>query len=431
MRTLVLGAGVSGKAAADLARRLGHEVIGYDEDETAAENARRAGYAFGAGPWDTSRLRGVDLIVTSPGIPEQSTMIIDAAESKAPLWSELEFASQQATAPLLAVTGTNGKTSTVTAATAMLEASGVKACAAGNIGTALSDVAQDAWDVIVVEASSFQLRFIERFRPMGAVVLNVTPDHLDWHGSFDAYLDAKRRITANQDAADLLAYGADDAGALAATSDTKARRVPISGRRIPEGGAGVEAATVHIDSYEFPAPEIGPDFLEDLVAAGVLAGLGGATESGIREGFAGFRPGPHRRSTIGIWDGVRWVDDSKATNPHAAVAAAAAYPSVVLIAGGRNKGLDLSPMADMPSVRHVVTIGESASELGELLESGRVTAAHTLEAAVAAADEIAGDGDTILLAPGCASFDMFTSYAHRGDAFQRIVRSRKGGSDGQ
>jgi UDP-N-acetylmuramoylalanine--D-glutamate ligase len=431
MRTLVLGAGVSGKAAADLAQRLGHEVIGYDEDEAAAESARRAGYAFGAGPWEKSWLYGVDLVVTSPGIPDQSMMIADATESKAPLWSELEFASQQATAPLLAVTGTNGKTSTVIAATAMLEASGVKTCAAGNIGTALSDVAQDAWDVIVVEASSFQLRFIDRFRPVGAAVLNVTPDHLDWHGSFDAYLAAKRRITANQDAGDVLAYGADDAGARAATSGTKARTVPVSGRRIPGGGAGVEDGLIRIDSYEFSAPEIGPDFLEDLVAAAVLARVAGATESGIREGLAGFRPGPHRRATVGIWDGVRWVDDSKATNPHAAVAAAAAYPSVVLIAGGRNKGLDLSPMADMPSVRHVITFGESAFELGELLESDRVSSAHTLEEAIAAADEIAGDGDTVLLAPGCASFDMFTSYAHRGDAFQQIVRSRKEGADGQ
>ncbi len=431
MKTLVLGAGISGKAAAGLAQRLGHDVIVFDHDEHAAARLAGSGLAARGGAWDDGLLAGVDLVVTSPGVPEHSPMIEDTLSASVFLCSELEFASRYATAPLLAVTGTNGKTSAVSAAAAMLDASGVKVCTAGNIGTALSDVAQEPWDVIVVEASSFQLRFAESFHPSGAAILNVTPDHLDWHRDFEAYLDAKRQITANQDGSDLLAYGADDEGARLASSGSVAHIVPIAGDRVPRGGAGVEDGRLRIEGAEFQAPDLAPDFLTDLVAAAVLARHGGATEAGIRRGLASFRPLPHRRSTVGVWNGVRWVDDSKATNPHAAVAAAASYRSVVLIAGGRNKGLDLSPMADMPTVRHMITMGESAGELGELFGSERVSAVATMQDAVAAAGELAQAGDTVLLAPGCASFDMFASYAQRGDAFREIVVRRRAGGDGE
>ncbi len=431
MKTLVLGAGISGKAAAGLAQRLGHDVVVFDQDEHAAAVLGGSGMAIRGGHWDARLLAGVDTVVTSPGIPEHAAMIVDTLSAGVPLCSELEFASRYATAPLLAVTGTNGKTSAVSATTAMLEASGAKVCSAGNIGTALSDVAQDAWDVIVVEASSFQLRFAESFHPSGAAILNVTPDHLDWHRDFDAYLDAKRQITANQDAGDLLAYGADDEGARHASSGSVARTVPISGDRVPRSGAGVDNGRLRIEGADFDAPDLGPDFLTDLVAAAVLARHGGATEAGIRKGLESFRPLPHRRATVGIWNGVRWVDDSKATNPHAAVAAAASFRSVVLIAGGRNKGLDLSPMADMPTVRHVITMGESGDELGALFDSARVSAVATMEDAVAAADELVRAGDTVLLAPGCASFDMFASYAQRGEAFREMVLRRKAGGHGE
>jgi UDP-N-acetylmuramoylalanine--D-glutamate ligase len=329
------------------------------------------------------------------------------------------------------VTGTNGKTSTVRATAAMLEASGAKVCAAGNVGTALSDVAQDAWDVIVVEASSFQLRFTETFHPRGAAVLNISPDHLDWHESFDAYVAAKARITANQGPDDLLVYGADDPVALQMAEASRARAVPISGKRVPPGGAGVAAGALRVFGVEYTPPDLGPDFLADLTAAAVLARHGGASDSGIREGIDDFEPGPHRRRTVGVWDGVAWVNDSKATNPDAAAASAAAFSSVILIAGGRNKGLDLSPLAGIPSVRHVIAMGESADDIVALVGPGVVSRAASLDDAIALADDLASAGDTVLLAPGCASFDMFDSYAERGDAFTGIVLARKGTAHGQ
>lgn len=428
MRILVLGAGVSGKAAAGLAHRLGHSVVGFDEDPVAAAAARASGLSFTGGEWDRALLETADLVVASPGIPPDAPMVVDARAARLPVWSELEFGFRHAAAPLLAVTGTNGKTTAVTAAAAMLEASGAKVCAAGNIGTALSEVAQEAWDVIVVEASSFQLHFTERFHPIGAAILNVAPDHLDWHGSYEEYAAAKRAIFANQQPADVLAYGVDDAGARRAVTRAPSRVVPVSGDHVPDGGAGVSGKTLRVAGHEFPTPEVGPDFLADLVAAAVLAHHAQATEQGIREALGRFRTGPHRRAVIGRWDGVEWVDDSKATNPHAAAAATAAYDSVVLIAGGRNKGLDLAPMAAMPGVRHVITMGESAAELGALFDEASVTRVSGMDEAVSVADRIAEPGDTILLAPGCASFDMYPSYGARGDAFRAAARRLKGGA---
>ena len=425
MRTLVIGGAVSGRAAATLATRLGHEVVGYDRDPDAAATMGGHDGRWAGGEWTADLLEGVDVVVTSPGVPPASPPLVDALESGRTVWSELEFGARHATATIAAITGTNGKTSAVTAAVSMLEESGAKACAAGNIGRALCDVAQEPWEVIVVEASSFQLEFTESFHPGAAAILNVTPDHLDWHGTAEDYLEAKARITANQTAADLLVYGVDDEGAATAAAASRADTIPVSGMRVPAGGAGMSEGTLEIDGRLYPAPDLGADFLLDLVAAAVVAGRVGATGDGIRNGLAAFRPGPHRRSIVGEWDGVIWVDESKATNPHAALASASAFESVVLIAGGQNKGLDLSPMAGMASVRHVFTIGETAAELLGVFAAVPGETAASLDDAVAAADEVAVPGDTVLLAPGCASFDMFGSYAERGDAFARIVRGRK------
>ena len=430
MRSLILGAAVSGRAAAGLALRLGHDVTAYDRDDRAAESLRALGVPCASGQWDVDLLNGVDVVVTSPGVPEHAPPIVDSIEAGIEVWSELEFGARHTTAPLLAVTGTNGKTSAVTAAALMLEASGAKVCAAGNIGTALSDVAADPWDTIVVEASSFQLRFTDTFHPSGAAILNVAPDHLDWHGTFEAYLAAKSRITANQGPGDILVVESDDAGAMSAAEGTAAAILPVSGSRLPEGGAGVANATVVAAGFSFPVPDLDTDFLADVIAAAALAGHGGATKEGIAEGMSSFRPGAHRRTTVGTWGDVRWVDDSKATNPHATVAAAAAYPSVVLIAGGRNKGLDLAPLENLPTVISVVTFGEAAGELARFVTSKMVTAARSIDDAVRKADAIARPGDTVLLAPACASFDMFSGYAERGDAFRRAVLALKGAGRG-
>ena len=383
MRVLVLGGAVSGRAAARLAIRLGNDVTIYDRDPAATADSPPDAEIV-TGDWDRRLLDAVDLVVTSPGIPEHAPPIRDALESAAPLVSELEFAAAEMTAPYVAITGTNGKTTVTEATAAMLRAGGLRACAAGNVGLALSDVALDEWDCVAVEASSFQLRFIDRFHPCAAAILNVAPDHLDWHGSFIAYAAAKARIWRNQTPEDVLVFDAHDAGAVQAAAGARARKVAASGVRRPAGGNGPEGDRLVIGEITFPLPALDEIWMLDLTVAATLASAAGAPAHGIERIISEFSPGVHRRTVVAEHDGVTWVNDSKATNPHAAVAAAAAYPSVVLIAGGRNKGLDLTPVVAAPSVRRVIAIGEAAAELAAAGGS-RVRIAPDLPSAVALA----------------------------------------------
>lgn len=426
MKVLVLGAAVSGIAAAQLAARLGNEVVAYDRRRVRVDEL-----TVNCGEWQNSYLDGVDLVVTSPGFPEHVGAIPDVLASGIPLVSEMEYAISAMDVTYAAVTGTNGKTTVTSVAAEMLQASGRDAVAAGNIGNALSDVALgDPPELLVVEASSFQLRFIDRFRPAAATILNIAPDHLDWHHDMAEYVAAKQRIYENQTPADILVYDADDPGASAAVVGAQARLVPVSGQNRPENGSGVEGNELVIAGERYPRPALDRAYTMDLVAAGELAAHLGATPAGIGNTIAAFRPGAHRRTVVGTWDGVTWVNDSKATNPHAAVASVQAYESVVLIAGGRNKGLDLAPIVAVPAVRKVIGIGEAAAELAKVTEPDRFIDAADLPAAVATADRLARPGDTVLLAPGCASFDMFDSYIARGNEFSRLVIAAKGETNG-
>ena len=419
MKVLVLGGAVSGRAAARLAVRQGHDVAIYDRDEAVLSDLPD-GVASHGDEWSTSLLGGVDLVVTSPGIPETAAPIVDTLAAGPPLVSELEFAASHLDAPYVAVTGTNGKTTVTEATAAMLAASGLRTVAAGNVGLALSDVVDRSWDVVAVEASSFQLRFIDRFHPVAAAILNVAPDHLDWHRDLAGYTAAKARIHENQGPDDLVAHPVDDPRALSVVAGARSRRVPVSGTRRPDGGNGPEDGTLHIEDLVLPLPDLDPVWCYDLAVAATLARSRGATADAIGSVIERFEPGPHRRRVVATRGGVVWVDDSKATNPHAAVTAAGAYPSVVLIAGGRTKGLDLTPLVTVPGLRRVLALGEATAELvaagGDL-----VTPVADLAEAVAVAEATAGPGDTVLLAPGCASFDMFDSYAHRGEVFTALV----------
>jgi UDP-N-acetylmuramoylalanine--D-glutamate ligase len=426
MKVLVVGAAVSGRAALRLLEAGGHSVAVYDADPAAVQGLGE-GRRFHGGPWDPAWLAGVDLVVTSPGVPEHSAPLQAALGAGITVWGELELAARHLDAPLLAVTATNGKTTITQMAVAMLQASGRRAAAVGNIGVPLSDAVGGEWDALVVEASSFQLRFTEAFRPRAAVLLNVAPDHLDWHGDFTAYLEAKARIHRNQGPGDLLVYDADDPGARRAVAGARSRLLPVSGLRRPAGGSGPEAGRLWLGEVplDLGGRAADPIFLVDAAAAGSAALEMGATPDGVAEALRSFRPPHHRREEVGRWGGVAWVDDSKATNPHAAVAAIRAFGSVVLIAGGRNKGLDVASICAEPGLRHVIGIGEAGPEMVAAARSG--TLAGSLEEAVALADALARPGDTVLLAPGCASFDMFRSYAHRGDEFAAAVRRRKEG----
>lgn len=421
MRLLVVGSAVSGQAAARLARRQGHEVAVYDTKAAAVATLRDESIEVHSGRWSPRLTKGFDAFIASPGISPAAEPLVQARDARVPIWSELEYGSRFLDGPYVAVTGTNGKTTTVVAAAAMLEASGLKAVAAGNVGTAVSSVADEPWDVVVIEASSFQLAFIEDFHPSAAGILNVAPDHLDWHGSFDAYASAKGRIFENMVAGDLLAFDADDPGATDLVAAAAISAVPCSGRTAPESGWGPVGNHLVVDGRELSQPAIDGAFRLDLTIAAALAFHAGATVDGVESVMRSFVPGAHRRHLVARHRGVNWVNDSKATNPHAAVAAASSYDSVVLIAGGRNKGLDLGSMSGVPSVRAVVAYGEAAEELAAA-DPDRTTAVDSLADAVAAADQIAIAGDTVLLAPGCASFDQFESYAQRGEVFSELVR---------
>lgn len=423
-RTLILGAAISGRAAASLAARLGHDVTVYDRNDAALAgiDATTVG-----GDWDVGLLAGCDLIVTSPGIPEHAPPVVDSIASGIEFVSEMEFGFRHLEAPCIAITGTNGKTTVTTATAQILVAEGMRAVAAGNIGLALSDIAGSDYDAVVVEASSFQLQYVDTFHPVAAAILNIAPDHLDWHGTVAGYAAAKRRIGENQTREDILVFDADDAGASEAVVGLPARQIPVSGTRRPRGGNGPEETILHLGDLELPRPALDAAYTVDMTAAATLAMHLGAGRAAIEKVLSEFTTVTHRRTVVGVWDGVAWINDSKATNPHAALAAVNAYQSVVLIAGGRNKGLDLSPVVTAPSVKAVVAIGEATAELRRATAPDRFHEATTLAHAIAIADSKSAPGDTVLLAPGCASFDMFANYEERGRVFMDLVIERKAG----
>ncbi len=423
MKVLVLGAAVSGQAAAELSRRQGHVTAVYDRRSAAVRPLRDRGFEVHSGSWNAGLLRGVDLVVTSPGFGESTPPITGTLASGIPLMGEIEFASRALTAPYVAVTGTNGKTTVTEVLAAMLEGSGRRAVAAGNVGTPLSSVVDRGWDMVVVEASSFQLRFVDTFHPFAAGITNLAPDHLDWHGSFERYAAAKSHIHRNMEGDDLFVFNVDDLAAARLAARARCRLQPVSGTSVPGDGVGVDAGVLVVGAHRLRTGTDDPSYLLDLAVAAALAVEAGAGIDAIAAVVEGFRPGAHRRELVADTGGIRWVNASKATNPHAAAAAAAAYRSVVLLAGGQNKGLDLTPLTQVPAVRRIVAFGAAADEIAAVAPEV-VDVVDDLDAAVALAGAIARSGDTVLLAPGCASFDQFTSYEERGDAFRRSVQGR-------
>ena len=427
-RVLVLGAGVSGIAAARLATSEGMSVTIYDGAVAGIGDDLDVGMALGE--WDPLLLEGIDLVVASPGFPERSRPIVDSLERGLPIWSEIEFAYRHLEVPVVAVTGTNGKTSVTEATAAMLDASGLDAPATGNIGAPVSDFTNGGHDMLVVEASSFQLRFTEEFHPVAAAITNVAIDHIDWHGSAYSYREAKARIYANQSAGDYLVYDIDDEGAAKLAGGAPSELFPVSGTRLPEGGGGVDGDTLRVGDVAVDLADLTSDdpiHLANLACAAALALRVGATPEGVATAAIAYRPGAHRRTIVARAEGVTWVNDSKATNPHAALASIRAHGPVILIAGGLAKGVDLTPVVDERNVRMIIGIGEAGPSLVSAAgERGRL--AGTLEIAVEVAGAAAESGDTVLLAPGCASFDQFDSYGARGDRFTELVKDRLGGT---
>jgi UDP-N-acetylmuramoylalanine--D-glutamate ligase len=445
-RVVVVGLGASGWAAARALLDLGAIVRVTEEGDSPALRERAAalrerGAEVEIGGHELDPITA-DVAIVSPGIPPTSDIIKALIHSEVPVISEVEFAYQIASCDFLAVTGTNGKTTTTTLLAAMLERSGVPSVAAGNIGLPLIDAVAEvgAGGAIAVEVSSFQLAGIVGFHPRVAVVLNVAEDHTDWHGSMDAYAEAKARIVENQTSNDYLVVNRDDERAWAIARAASSTAVPFSTRSAqPYGIALVEDSImwrdrVLLERARLPLP--GRAGVEDAMAAAAAALSYGVEASAVVEALTSFVPLHHRLERVAEIDGVIYIDDSKATNPHATLAAVSDLSDVVLIAGGRSKGIDLSPLRDaVPPVIAVVALGEAADELEKVFRDVvPFDRASSMGDAVAAARSRSVPGGSVLLAPGCASLDMYESYAARGDDFVRAVHAlepvqgeRKGG----
>ncbi|MCM3883765.1 UDP-N-acetylmuramoyl-L-alanine--D-glutamate ligase [Frankia sp. R82] len=440
---LVVGVGVSGAAAARtlLARGAQVRVVDAGDDErrrAAADRLRELGATVDLGGLPTAP-DGAALVVTSPGVPPTSPLITASAAAGVPVWGEVELAWRlRGAADWLAITGTNGKTTTTEMLGAILTAGGLRATTAGNIGTPIVEAveADPPYEALAVELSSFQLHYTERLVPLAATVLNVAPDHLDWHGGADAYAAAKGRIWS---AAETIAIGnADDPASQRLLANAPGRRV-LFGRNLP--GQGITVDNGRLVDHEFGGGRIvavsdlrvaGDHMISNALAATALARARGVAPEAIAAALTGFRAGAHRNVEVAVVDGVRWVDDSKATNPHAAAASLAGYPSVVWIAGGLNKGLRFDDLVREARgvLRGVVLIGTCADEIAAALVRHApdvpLERAAGMDDAVKAAASLARQGDTVLLAPAAASMDMFRDYAARGDQFAEAVHAREG-----
>lgn len=428
---LVVGLGTSGSAVARHLRDRGARVIAIDDAPTEATRARAG--EIGIDLVDCadeaalgSLVGAADVVVPSPGVPVSHPVFQLASASQTPVRGEIELAFRWTRHPLVAVTGTNGKTSVTALITEMLEASGIRAVAAGNIGLPLCDAVRRDVDIVVVEVSSFQLWWTDTFRPSVAVWLNVAEDHLDWHADSESYVAAKSRIWAHQGKNDTAVVNADDPVVSEASVGARSKVVTFA----------IEAEAVYrLDEHILRAPDgeivsvdelqrALPHDISNALAASAAARAAGATMEGVRTALRDYVPLPHRLALVADANHVRWYDDSKATNPHAALTAIRSFDSVVLIAGGRNKGLDLGLLAEASDrIRGVVAIGEAQAEV-EAAFSGvlPVTSASTMDEAAEVAAAIADPGDVVLLSPGCASFDSYGSYSERGDDFARAVR---------
>lgn len=407
-RVLVLGLARSGRAAALALARRGVTVVAVDRStELDVSELAGAGVELRLGIDSERLLEGAGLLVKSPGVPDEASLVVAARKRRTPVWSEVELASRLFPNPLLGVTGTNGKTTTTELLGAIFRAADRKVEVAGNVGRAVCDldgkVDPDSW--IVCELSSFQLEDIDRLRLRVAVLLNVEPDHLDRHGSLEAYRAAKLRIFENQleDDVAVLPRGFGE--------------VPGRGRRVEFDAADPLPAEPLIP---------GEHNRENAAAATQAARAAGVADEAIAEALRTFPGVPHRLEPVTEIGGVHYVNDSKATNTAAARRAIASYSGPLhIILGGRGKGESFDALAELLHAHQAraYLIGETAEEIAVALERAGVAfeQSETLERAVASAAGNAKPGEIVLLAPACASFDQFENFEQRGDAFRSLV----------
>ena len=448
-RVLVVGLGKSGKSAALFLRALGAQVTVSDSRSAEALAGEipallDAGVMVETGGHGLLTFRRQDLIVVSPGVPYDTPELKQVRAFGLPIIGELELASRFLQGQIVAITGSNGKTTTTSLLGKIFTDAGGPTLVGGNIGTPVIDLIAESTPqtTSVLEVSSFQLETVVEFRPHIAVVLNITQDHLDRHGTFENYAAMKARITAQQTAEDFFVLNAEDKPTQMLAARTKAQVFWFSGRRAIKQGAFVHGESIVFLPREGAKPEPvmplaeiplkGAHNVENVLAAVCAARLGGVSAESIRASVASFKAVEHRLEFVATVRGVAFYNDSKATNVDATKKALEAFAGGVhLILGGKDKNSDYTELADLvrARVKTVYTIGSAAEKIERHLAGVvKIVSAGTLDAAVRQAAQVAVAGDVVLLAPACASFDQFTSYEHRGRVFKKLVKDLASGS---
>jgi UDP-N-acetylmuramoylalanine--D-glutamate ligase len=449
-RVLVVGLGKSGVASALFLKAHGARVTvsetkSGDELRNEIPSLLDHGITVETGGHGERTFRGQDLIVVSPGVPADLPMLAQARSMGEAVIGEIELAARFLPGPIVAITGSNGKTTTTTLTGEILTAGGIPTRVGGNIGTPAISLADRATreTAIVLEVSSFQLETIQTFRPKVAVVLNVTPDHLDRHRTFEAYVDAKARIFQNQRGDDFAVLNEDDPTCVTMAERTRAQVFWFSRQKEVKQGAWVREGNILFRDGRAEAktsqreimlvseiPLKGAHNLENALAAVCAGALMGCAPEKIRQAVREFKAVEHRLEFVATIRGVDYYNDSKATNVDATIKALESFPANIhLILGGKDKGSDYTVLNDLlrQRVKRVYTIGVAAGKIESQIGSSKsggveVVHAETLENAVRKANAVAEPGDVVLLAPACASFDQFKNYEHRGQAFKEIVR---------
>lgn len=442
---LIIGAARSGVASAEYLLSIGKQIVISDMNTKLAEDVETqlghasVSYVWGKQP-DVAALQP-ELIVMSPGVPLSIPPVVKARELGIPVISEPELAFRYSDVPFVAITGTNGKTTTTTLTAFLLEKEGRKVVAGGNIGLPLiSQCPQmSANDIVVAEMSSFQLESVDSFCPKVAVVMNLTPDHLDRHKTMEAYAAAKANIFKNQGPEEYLLLNKDDAIVAAMAAGAKSHVYYFSQQEILDEGIWLEDGNLVYCLEKNGAPQVlipaaeigivGSHNWQNAMAASLAALLMGQQPEIIAERLRAFKGVAHRMEPVATIDGVLYVNDSKGTNPDSTEKALGSYGErpIVLIAGGRNKGSDMAVLVPLMRAhcRGVVLVGEATGDFIDAFERTGYTAyvcADSFEDAVAKAREMAQSGDVVLLSPACASWDMFDNFEQRGDLFKELVK---------
>jgi UDP-N-acetylmuramoylalanine--D-glutamate ligase len=443
---LVVGLGKSGVASALFLKAHGARVT--VSDTKSGDELRNEipvlldhGITVETGGHGERTFRGQDLIVVSPGVPIDAPPLVQARGLGASVIGEIELAAQFLPGPIVAITGSNGKTTTTTLVGEILTAGGFPTLVGGNIGTPAISLAEraEAETVAVLEISSFQLETVRTFRPKVAVVLNVTPDHLDRHRTFEIYANAKARIFENQQGSDFAVLNADDPTCLAMAPRTRAQVFWFSRQKEVEQGAWVRDANIVFRDAKrqrevlqvAEIPLKGAHNLENVLAAVCAGMVMGCAPDKIRDAVRNFRAVEHRLEFVATINGIDYYNDSKATNVDATIKALESFPANIhLILGGKDKGSDYTVLNDLlrKRVKRVYTIGAAAAKIESQIVSSKeggpeVVHSQTLENAIRSAHAAAKPGDIVLLAPACASFDQFKNYEHRGQMFKEIVKT--------